>query len=265
MILAVHLDGSVIARNLRSAMSTYSRSTGEGSLIDLGPAVASNSGVNYAVFNALVVSEPVTAAQLSMLLDQGAEFYRKCGVGWSCWLDEKMIDPQGGPQAAHLLQARGMQWVAQHDGMLTTQIRPDRRRLLEARTRPVADQQTRDDFIQVCCQVFLLPESVTQRIYGSASFWSGLMRGWVGYEGARPVCIAVSAADDGSVGLYSVATLAAFRGRGFGEFITRHAIGEAAERSGLNRWSLQSTPEGIGLYRRLGYQARTRISVWASE
>ena len=265
MILAVHLDGSVIARNLRSAMSSYSRSTGQGCLMDLGPAVASNSGVNYAVFNALVVSEPVTAERLSTLLDQGAEFYRKCGVGWSCWLDEKMIDPQGGPQASRLLQSRGMQWVAQHDGMLTTQIRPDRRRLPEVAIHAVDDQQTRDDFIQVCCQVFLLPESITKRIYGSASFWSGLMRGWVGYDGARPVCIAVSAADESSVGLYSVATVAAYRGRGFGEHITRHTIGEAAERSGLNRWSLQSTPDGLGLYRRLGYQARTRISVWASE
>ena len=265
MIWAVHLDGSVIARNLRSAMSTYSRSTEEGSLLDLGPASASSSGVNYAVFNALVVSEPVTVTRLSSLLDQGEEFYRKRGLGWSCWLDEKMIDPQGGPQAAHLLQSRGMQWVAQHDGMLTAEIRRDRGQLPAVATRPVADQQTRDNFIQVCCQVFLLPESITKRIYGSASFWSGLMRGWVGYDGVRPVCIAVSAADDGSVGLYSVATLPAYRRRGFGEFITRHAIGEAAQRSGLNRWSLQSTPEGIGLYRRLGYQARTRISVWASE
>ncbi len=176
-----------------------------------------------------------------------------------------MMGAEGGPKASRLLQSRGMQWVAQHDGMLATEIRPERRRPPGIPTLPVADQQTRDDFIQVCCQVFLLPEAITRRIYGAASFWTGVMRGWVGYDEGRPVCIAVSAADDQSVGLYSVATLPAYRQRGYGEFITRHAIVEAADRSGLNRWSLQSTPEGIGLYRRLGYQPCSRITVWASE
>ena len=55
-----------------------------------------------------------------------------------------------------------------------------------------------------------------------------------------------------------------YRRRGYGEFITRHAIDEATGRSGLNRWSLQSTPAGLKLYRRIGYQERARITVWTS-
>ena len=265
MIWAVPPEGTIIARNLRSAMSAYSRSTERGAMLDLGAAGAYSSGVDYAVFNAVVLTEPVSSDQLSGLLDESAAFYRERGVGWSCWLDEAMVDPAGGVGSAELLKARGMQWVAEHEGMLTTRIRPDRRRLPDLLVRRVNGQQTRDDFIHVCCQVFLLPPAITRRIYGSAPFWSGVMRGWVGYDADRPVCIAVSAVDQGSVGLYSVGTVPGFRGRGYGEFITRHAIGEAAERSGLNQWSLQSTPAGLPLYRRIGYESRTRIAVWATE
>jgi GNAT superfamily N-acetyltransferase len=264
MIWAVQSERAIIARNLRSAMSAYACSTERGATLDLGPAGAFSSGVDYAVFNAMVVSEAVSARDLAHLLDRSEPFYRDLGVGWSCWLDEEMVNGAGGAPAAHILEQRGMRWVAEHEGMLASRIRPDRRRLPDVPMRNVLDRQTRDDFIQVCSQVFLLPEAITQRIYGSAAFWSGLMRGWVGYDEGRPVCIAVSAADEGSVGLYSVGTVPGYRRRGYGELITRRAIDEATGRSGLNRWSLQSTPAGLKLYRRIGYRAHARITVWAS-
>ena len=265
MICPVQPDSAVIARNLRSAMGAYARSTDRGATLDLGAAGVFCSGVDYAVFNAVVLTEPVSRPTLAEMLDRCADFYGERGVGWSCWLDESMVDPDDGIGAADLLKSRGMQWVAEHEGMLTSRIRADRRRLPDLAVRPVSSQDTRDDFINVCCQVFLLPPAITRRVYGAAPFWDGVMRGWVGYQANRPVCIAVSAVDNGSVGLYSVGTVPGFRGRGYGEFITRHAINEAADRSGLARWSLQSTPAGLPLYRRIGYESRTRISVWATE
>lgn len=265
MIWAVpkHQEGAVIARNLRSAMSAYSRSSEQGTALDLGAAGAFSSGIDFAVFNALVLSAPVSLAGLIQLLDQGEAFYLARGVAWSCWLDETMA---GGGKAARLLESRGMRWVAEHDGMLSVRIEPDRRKLPAVFARLVTDEETREDFVRVCSHVFLLPEEITRRVYGSPSFWQGVMRGWVGYDdGGRPVCIAVSAADECSVGLYSVGTMPGYRRRGYGEAITRHALGEAAVRSGLNQWSLQSTPAGLKLYRRMGYRAHTRISVWSSQ
>lgn len=266
MIWAVRqYDSTVIAGNLRSAMGAYARSTEAGAALDLGVAGAYSSGVDYAVFNAMVLSEPVSASVLATLLERGRAFYRELGVGWSCWLDETMVEARGAMRTARLLSAHGLRWVGEHDGMLSNRIRPGAARVPEIPTRAVIDEETREDFVQVCSRVFLLPESITRRIYGSASFWDGVMRGWVGYGEGRPVCIAVSAADQLSIGLYSVGTMPGYRRRGFGESITRHAIDEATGRSGLQRWSLQSTPEGLKLYRRMGYQVRTRISVWATE
>jgi GNAT superfamily N-acetyltransferase len=265
MIWAVQPDRAIITRNLRLAMSTYSRSTEHGATLDLGAAGAFCSGVDYAVFNALVVSESVSSVRFRRILDDGEAFFRQQGVSWSCWLDEAMVDPANGAEAARILESRGMRWIAEHEGMLTSRIRANRRKPPQIDPRPVLDDASREDFIQVCSKVFLLPESITRRIYGSPSFWSGVMRGWVGYDGGQPACIAVSAADEGSVGLYSIGTMPGYRRRGFGEFITRYALSEATGRSGLKRWSLQSTPAGIRLYSRMGYEARTRINVWASK
>ena len=266
MICAVQSDQSAIARNLRFDMGAYARSTEKGAALDLGAAGAFSSGVDYGVFNALVLSDPVSSARLTSLLDDGAAFYRARGVAWSCWLDETMVDSAGGPEAARHLESHGLRWIAEHEGMVADPLGPRRRAGLPAvEVQLVADEQSREDFIHVCSKVFLLPETITRLIYGSAPFWSGAMRGWVGYDAGRPVCTAVSAADHSSVGLYSVATMAGHRRRGYGEAITRHAFGEAAARSGLTRSILQSTPAGLKLYRRMGYQTRTRIAVWTSE
>ena len=264
MIWAVQSDQAVIARNLRCAMGEYARSTEQGATLDLGPAGAFSSGVDYGVFNALVLSDPVPSSRLAALLDEGAAFYRARGVAWSCWLDEAMVDPAGGPEAARRLESHGLRWIAEHEGMMADPLRPHRRGLPAVTVHLVADAQTREDFIHVCSKVFLLPEAITRLIYGSAPFWNGAMRGWVGYDAGQPVCTAVSAADQTSVGLYSVATMPGHRRRGYGEAITRHAFGEAAARSGLSRSILQSTPAGLKLYRRMGYRARTRITVWTS-
>ena len=266
MIWAVQSDQFAIARNLRCAMGAYARSTGKGAALDLGAAGAFSSGVDYGVFNALVLSDCVSSSRLAALLDEGAAFYRACGVAWSCWLDEAMVDAAGGPEAARRLESHGLRWIAEHEGMVAEPLRPHRRGGLPVvDAQPVSDEQTREDFVHVCSKVFLLPETITRLIYGDAPFWNGAMRGWVGYDGGRPVCTAVSAADHTSVGLYSVATMLSHRRRGYGEAITRHAFGEAAARSGLNRSILQSTPAGLKLYRRMGYRACTRITVWTSE
>jgi len=256
-------DRVLIARNLRSAMSAFSRSTERGDLRDLGPACVSNSGLDFSVFNAMVLSEPVEQAEFARLLDEAARFFHECRVGWSCWLDEAMVTGRGTPPA-RMLEMRGLLWTAEHEGMAAHRMGAAPAQMPVLEVRPVANEAAREDFWRICAEVFLLPYATARGIYGSARVWEGVLRGWVGYEQGRPMCIAIANADAGSVGLYSVATLPAWRRRGFGEAITRHALEDAWARSGFSASILQATPAGLSLYRRMGYQTRSRVTVWST-
>jgi ribosomal protein S18 acetylase RimI-like enzyme len=249
-----------IAANLRSALSAYSLSTEQGEVVDLSAAAVVSSGINYAVFNAIILSEPVSAAEFERILATASRFYRARGIEWSCWLCEEMVEEA----APRLLESHGLRWIADHDGMAAVAIRPATRRLPYLNARPVADTQTRQDFVHVCTQAFALPGKVASEIYGSERFWGGPWRAWVGYDPfSRPICIAATDADCGSVGLYSVGTVPDMQRRGYGEAITRHVLQQTEAQTGIARSILQSTPAGRGLYRRMGYQSRARISVWS--
>ena len=58
----------------------------------------------------------------------------------------------------------------------------------------------------------------------------------------------------GVAGLYNITTHAGWRGRGLATAMTLHALHEA-HRSGAGAGVLQAAAAGIGVYRRLGFEA----------
>jgi ribosomal protein S18 acetylase RimI-like enzyme len=66
------------------------------------------------------------------------------------------------------------------------------------------------------------------------------------------------------VGVYNVATVPGHQRRGFGEKVMRHALGRARDRYGIERTVLQSTPQGLHLYQRMGYAVVTDVAVYTS-
>jgi ribosomal protein S18 acetylase RimI-like enzyme len=80
------------------------------------------------------------------------------------------------------------------------------------------------------------------------------LRFFLGYSEGMPVATCeLTIAPDGVAGLYSVATLAAFRGRGFGSSITSHALAVGRD-LGMREAALQASSEGLGIYERLGFR-----------
>jgi ribosomal protein S18 acetylase RimI-like enzyme len=79
---------------------------------------------------------------------------------------------------------------------------------------------------------------------------------FVGYEDAAPVACASIIVRDGVCGLYDVGTVAAARGRGFGTAMTVHAL-RAGARMGASLAVLHSSPMGMPIYRRLGFEVRS--------
>ncbi len=78
----------------------------------------------------------------------------------------------------------------------------------------------------------------------------------------RPVCVLMfDLTDAGDCGISSVATLPEARGRGLATRLLAAALREAARRGAVTT-SLQSSPLGSGVYRRLGYRDLGTMGMW---
>ncbi|HEX5633582.1 MAG TPA: GNAT family N-acetyltransferase [Gemmatimonadales bacterium] len=80
------------------------------------------------------------------------------------------------------------------------------------------------------------------------------LRLYLGRVDGEPVATAQLTVDADSVGLYNIATLAEWRGRGFGSALTRWPLAEARA-EGHRVAILQASDDGAGIYRRIGFQA----------
>jgi GNAT superfamily N-acetyltransferase len=75
---------------------------------------------------------------------------------------------------------------------------------------------------------------------------------YVGWLDGRPVATSRLSLGGGAAGIYSVSTLQAFRGRGIGRALTLAPL-RAARDLGYRIATLQSTDQGLPVYRRIGF------------
>lgn len=78
------------------------------------------------------------------------------------------------------------------------------------------------------------------------------LRLYVGFVAGEAVAAAELCVGGGVAGLYNVATLATQRGKGYGTAITRRPLLDARA-EGIENAVLQAAPDGVGIYRRLGF------------
>ena len=259
-------ENTIVARNLASAMAAYSQSSEAGEVSERVGATLVSSGINYPVFNAAVLTEPVYAdAEVDKLLAGAAEFYRARGIGWSLWLSEDLAHPRVRAHLADEVTRYGLWHIAEHRAMMATRLRPAQRRVAPLEVRPVFQPDTREDFAHLCTAVFGMPADLAQRVYGREQFWTGSFRAWVGDLDGRAVTSAAIQPAAGAVGLYSVATVTDLQRQGYGEAITRIALRCGTGETGCHRTILQSTPAGMPLYRKLGYRPLGRVVVFATD
>jgi ribosomal protein S18 acetylase RimI-like enzyme len=84
---------------------------------------------------------------------------------------------------------------------------------------------------------------------------------WLGRVEDKPVGAAMSYRTDEAVGVFGVTTIASMRRRGYGTALTRAAM---LVDSGLPS-VLAPSPEGEGLYRRLGFQRVGELRIWSRQ
>ena len=107
------------------------------------------------------------------------------------------------------------------------------------------------------------PDEVVRRFYESAApllTQGGCpIRLYVGYLDGAPVATAELTVSEGAVGLYNIATLEAYRRRGFGTALTLRPLLDA-RREGHALAVLQASQQGVGVYARLGFRETGRYT-----
>ena len=106
--------------------------------------------------------------------------------------------------------------------------------------------------IAVAAEGFGMPLPFAQVAFPQSMFDDDSIRGYVAYAGGEPVATATSIQTGTVLGIYNVATLPARRRLGYGAVVTWRAIADADP--GTDAVVLQSSPEGLPVYERMGFR-----------
>lgn len=132
--------------------------------------------------------------------------------------------------------------------------------------RPVAGAATVADFVAVNGEAYatygMPPEEVARTISDPGRFLAAAhLRSVVAYDDDAPVAAATVLFSHGIAGIYWVGTVERARGRGFGEAVTRSVTNLAFD-LGARVCTLQASPMGAPVYRRMGYETLYHYTSW---
>jgi hypothetical protein len=126
---------------------------------------------------------------------------------------------------------------------------------------PVKELEALRDFEHASTAGFETPELHELEpfgVYGKPILEDPRMHLFVRRDGGRVVSGSIACVSSGVVGVYSVATVPAFRRRGYGEQVTWAAVRSEPSLPAI----LQPSEEGAALYRRMGFGPVGRYTKW---
>lgn len=260
-------DYMVVEENLRSAMRFFGQADERGLLSEAPGLSLIFSGIDYSVFNSALLSTPVATdpEDLENRIATARSHFGPRGLRWSFWVCEDLVDRSIRRQARRAFAAERLRPFTDPPGMLAESLARPSRALPAIECRRVCDGPTRVAFAHITCIAFEIPYAVAKQVYEPERAWMGDYSGWLAYANGVPVATAATVVAGGSVGVYSVATLPAWRHRGYAEGLLRHVLGEIRASTGIERTVLQSSKSGLALYEKLGYRTVTRFIVYLSQ
>ena len=258
-------DFRAMEENLRATLGVFAQAKPEGTTCALEGIAVAHSTVDFAMFNAAVLTAPAeTQEQLEARLRLASGYFAERGSPWSVWLCDSWLGRPLRVKAAAILARAGLRRIAELPGMQAEGVLPASRALPAVECRRVAGQETREDFNHIMSVAFGVPMDISRQIYVSERTWTGPLRGYVGYSGGKAVATTAVVCAAGVVGVYAVGTLPEHRRQGYAEAVMRFALEQAREDAGLVPTVLQSSDAGFRLYRKMGYQPLARYLVYAT-
>ena len=260
------MDFQSVEENLRQSFRVLASSRTIGEVREAAGVTIASSGVTFQMFNAAFLSSPVVGERdLDSRIATAKVHFTARGLNWSYWVCEGWLDRAARRRAPEAFRKRGLYIATELPGMLAERLRSPLRELPRLDVRPVGgDRDTWRAFCEIGALCFNVPLAWFQEVFQDHRVWKNGFTGYVGYDGEHAVSTAATVIAGGAVGVYNVATIPDYQGRGFGEAIMRHALERARERHGIERTVLQSTPQGLRLYERMGYTSVTSVAVYTS-
>ena len=255
---------AVVADNLRESFRVVAAHRSEGELHEMEGVSIASAGVTFQMFNAAFLSAPVVSeGQLDLRVAQAAVHFAARGQRWAYWVCTGWLEGRTQRRLQQLFRKRNLYQAVELPGMLADEVTPPVRALPHMDVRRVGDGPVKDAFCTIGSACFNVPLAWFCEVFDNRGIWTDFAA-YVGYVDGEPVSTAATVIGGGAVGVYNVATLPGRRCAGYGETVMRHALDQARREHGVSRTILQSTPQGLELYQRMGYRTITSVAVFCS-
>ncbi len=251
--------------NLRQSFRVLAKGRPRADVTELEGVSIASLGAAFQMFNAAFLNSRVAGRQdLEGRLAGAQAIFRARELSWAFWLCEDWLAWPTRHVLLRSCEGFGLRAVAEMPGMVADGLREPKKILRSPlKIMRAADPRTMEDFRTVGSLCFHVPPSWFREVFDD-SMPSREFVCWVGYRDGLPVATSATVVSGGVIGLYNVATIPDERGKGYAEAVTRHAVAQASQQSGVARVILQSTAQGERLYKRLGFREVSRVVVFNS-
>jgi ribosomal protein S18 acetylase RimI-like enzyme len=254
-----------VEANLRQSFRVLAADRAGADVIELPGVSIASLGVTFQMFNAAYLSSTVeNEEEMHSRLELARTHFQTRGLAWSFWICEDWLTRPLRRKLYRICQNFNLRLVSEMPGMTAGAIKPAQRPLPDLEIRRVDSLPVLHDFQAIGSTCFHVPTAWFSEVFDERWAARGEFACFVGYRDGEPVATAASVPSPGAIGIYNVATAPGHRERGYGELMTRHAIGAGLTEYPASQVVLQATWQGLSLYERMGFRAVTRFAVYNS-
>lgn len=218
----------------------------------------------FAFWNAITLTHVgVDADLLSRDLSQAADIMRAKKHPGFLWLFDDLLDDGARSTLAAAAGQAGLQYAFPGTGMsgdllpIPDPVHPDL-----TFVRVTTDEQLQA-YADLNSRGYGFPlEEGRDGLAGSA-LWKNEVYAYLAMRGDHPVACAGTIAAEGRLFVVLVATDPQWQRRGYGEAVTRKALYEGAQATGLTRATLHATEAGAPVYPRIGFKPNSPIHFYS--
>ncbi len=259
------MDFHSVEQNLRQSFRILAGARERADVREVDGLSIASLGATFQMFNAAFLSSYVEdEADLERRIATASLHFASLRIPWAFWMCDSFLDRRLQRKAARIFSQMGMSLTSELPAMAAESLVTPWRRLPPIELRPVCDLASRRAFCEIGAVCFHVPLTWFEEVFDGRMSERSEFVPWLAFRGGQPVATAATVLAADAIGVYNVATLPEYRGRGIGEAIVRYAIDNARKHSGIDRTVLQSTSFGYDLYRQMGYHVVGQVLVFTS-